>query len=183
MPWNKVKICSTKQECCFCCTNLSHVITGVGFPVTLANKRNVPFSGTLSSSNRSRNRGGSSLSNGNSVIETSKLVTSVSVSGFKTNTFYRKWKYLWFSSVVCYKKKECRSATETYLTLQHLLTAQHNYLKVSVSSLLKVYIDHRPEKRWFCSLLQHKFGKISQVHSTASNLIGLRCCILQKHKT
>jgi len=78
MPWNKVKICSTKQECCcFCCTYLSHVITGVGFPVTLANKRNVPFSGTLSSSNRSRNRGGSGLSNGNSVIETSKLVTSV----------------------------------------------------------------------------------------------------------
>ena len=93
MPWNKVKICSTKQECCFCCTNLSHVITGVGFPVTLANKRNVPFSGTLSSSNRSRNRGGSSLSNGNSVIETSKLVTSVSVSGFKTNTFDRILKY------------------------------------------------------------------------------------------
>jgi hypothetical protein len=59
------------------------VISGVGFPVTLASKRNVPFSGTLSSSNRSRNRGGSGLSNGNSVIETSELVSSVPVSMFQ----------------------------------------------------------------------------------------------------
>lgn len=61
------------------CKYLSHVITGVGFPVTLANKRNVPFSGTFSSSNLSRNRGGSALSNGSSVIETFELVNSVSV--------------------------------------------------------------------------------------------------------
>ena len=104
-PWNNVKICSTKQECCFCFTHLSHVITGVGFPVTLANKRNVPFSGTLSSSNRSRNRGGSGLSNGNSVIETSELVTSVSVSGFKTKTFYRKLKYF-IVSISCLLQEE-----------------------------------------------------------------------------
>jgi hypothetical protein len=61
------------------CEYLSHVITGVGFPATLANKRNVPFSGTFSSSNLSRKRGGSALSNGSSVIETSELVNSISV--------------------------------------------------------------------------------------------------------
>jgi hypothetical protein len=36
------------------------------------------------------------------------------------------------------------------------------------------------KKRWFCSLLQYKFGKISQVHSTTCNLIGLRCFNFQK---
>jgi len=68
------------KECCyFCCDYLSHVISGVGFPVTLANKRNVPFSGTFSSSNLSKNRGGSGLSNCSSVIEASGLIISVSL--------------------------------------------------------------------------------------------------------
>jgi len=134
MPRNKVKVCSTKQECCFCCTHLSHVITGVGFPVTLANKRNVPFSGTLSSSNRSRNRGGSGLSNGNSVIKTSKLVTSVSASRLKTNTFYRKLKYFMvFISCLLQEERmqkcdrdlsDCSSVINSYNTItwkfQHL---------------------------------------------------------------
>lgn len=70
---------SMKECCYFCCDYLSHVISGVGFPVTLANKRNVPFSGTFSSSNLSKNRGGSGLSNCSSVIEASGLIISVSL--------------------------------------------------------------------------------------------------------
>ena len=108
------------------------MITGVGFPVTLANKRNVPFSGTLSSSNRSRNRGGSSLSNGNSVIETSKLVTSVSVSGFKTNTFYRKSKYF-MVFISCLLQEERTQKCDTDLSDTSVVTDSTTQLLESFS--------------------------------------------------
>jgi hypothetical protein len=75
------------------------VISGVGFPVTLANKRNVPFSGTFSSSNLSRKRGGSALSNGSSVIEIFELVTNVSF--FKVRQTY----FIVYISQMCYGRK------------------------------------------------------------------------------
>jgi len=71
----------------------------------------------------------------------------VSVSGFKTNTFYRKLKYF-MVFISCLLQEERMQKSDTDLSdSSSVIMSQHNYLKVSISSLLKVYIDHRTEKK------------------------------------